>query len=59
MKNPYRRPDHRQAHDQAIKLAQQGLDRFAISKALDHNIPRWKRQQIAAKAVRMTGINKR
>ncbi len=53
MKNPYRRQDHRQAHAQAINLAQQGLDRFEISKALDHSVPRWKRQEIAAKAVRM------
>lgn len=52
MKNPYKRPDHRMAFEQSIKLAQAlpDLDYHAIAKQLNHNIQRETRKRIAAKA---------
>ncbi len=53
MKNPYKRTDRRQAFKAAIEHLKSGLNRFEASKQLDKAIPRYKRQEIAAKAARM------
>jgi len=52
-KNPFKRDDHREAFDLAVKLTQEGLDRFQVSKQLDHNIPREMRLKIASKVARI------
>lgn len=53
MNNNYKRPERREAYDHALQLAQNGLDRFDISKQLDKAIPRYIRQSMAAKAWRV------
>lgn len=61
MRNSYKRPDHRQAFEQAIKLAQDlpDLDHHAIAKQLDSSIQRETRKRIAAKAHNRVHLPKR
>lgn len=59
LKNPYTRPDHRQAFDLAVSLYQSGVTDFhIISQQLDHAIEREKRNKIAAKVARLMGGHK-
>lgn len=53
MKNPYKRPDHRAAFEKAIELTEAGLDYWDTFKRLDHEVPRYMRQKIAAKVARL------
>ena len=53
MTNNYKRPERREAYNHAVRLAQDGFDRFEISKQLDKSIPRYIRQSMAAKALRV------
>lgn len=53
MKNPYKTETHRLAFDQAVELIKKDLDRFEVSKQLDHALPRNLRQNISAKAARL------
>jgi hypothetical protein len=59
--NRYRRADHRAAYERALELARQDANPsyFAIALALDRRIVRGKRQQIAAKAVRVARHRRR
>ena len=58
--NRYRRADHRAAYERALELAQdESLSHFTIARALDRAIVRGKRQQIAAKAVRVARHRRR
>lgn len=57
MKNPYKRPDHRQAFDLAVQLIESGqTDYRKIAKQLDHSITREQRLKIAAKTCNRHGI---
>lgn len=53
IKNPYRRPDHRQAFQEALIWLEAGCHWHEVAKLLDPDVPRYKRWQIAAKANRI------
>lgn len=55
MKNPHKNDLNRQAFNQALQLFNDNpdLEYMEVSKQLDHSLPRWLRQQIAAKVARL------